>query len=141
MDALTPSPKASIEEVAWIQGHWIGKAFGGTVEELWSPPMGSSMMGSFKLILNGEIEFYELITLSEEENSLVLRLRHFDSDLTAWEDMNEPMEFPLAKIEKDRVLFSGFTFERKGPDKMNVYVLMESETGSKEMKITYTRHR
>ena len=65
------SPKGSINEVAWIAGHWQGKAFGGIVEETWSPPLGGSMMCVFKLVVESEVRFYEIVTISEE-NALAM---------------------------------------------------------------------
>ena len=56
----TVSPKATLSEVAWMEGHWKGKAFGGITEEIWSPPLGGSMMFSFKLVSDGSVQFYEI---------------------------------------------------------------------------------
>jgi hypothetical protein len=52
------SPKATLNDVSWISGHWKGEAFGGLTEEIWAPPFGNSMMGSFKLVENGIVSFY-----------------------------------------------------------------------------------
>ena len=49
------SPQATMADVEWIQGHWTGEALGGQVEEIWSPPLGDSMMGSFKLVHDGKV--------------------------------------------------------------------------------------
>jgi len=38
------SPEMQLADVAWIAGHWKGEAFGGIAEEVWTPPMGESMM-------------------------------------------------------------------------------------------------
>jgi hypothetical protein len=43
-------PKAKIADLAWIQGRWVGEGLGGTVEEIWSPPIGDSMLGMFRLV-------------------------------------------------------------------------------------------
>ena len=88
-DSLTGSPAATLEEVSWIAGHWSGEAFGGITEEVWTPPLGGSMMCAFKLVVDGKIKFYELCTISEENKSLLLKIKHFDSDLKGWEDKNE----------------------------------------------------
>ena len=53
------SPKASLSDVSWIQGHWKGEAFGGITEEIWSPPLGDSMTFSFKLVVDNTVSFYE----------------------------------------------------------------------------------
>ena len=51
------SPKATLADIAWLSGHWRGEAFGGITEEIWSPPLGDSMMGSFKLVSEGKNQF------------------------------------------------------------------------------------
>ncbi len=32
------SPKSDLTEIAWMEGHWKGEAFGGITQEIWSPP-------------------------------------------------------------------------------------------------------
>jgi len=46
------SPAATLKDVAWIAGHWQGEALGGITEEVWTAPLGKSMMGSFKLVVD-----------------------------------------------------------------------------------------
>ncbi|MGB5820455.1 MAG: DUF6265 family protein [Saonia sp.] len=38
------SLKADLTETSWMEGHWKGEAFGGIIEETWSPPLGDSML-------------------------------------------------------------------------------------------------
>jgi hypothetical protein len=132
------SPKATLNDVAWIAGHWKGEAFGGITEEIWTPPLGNSMMGAFKLLENGTVSFYEIETISEENGTLILRLKHFHSNLKGWEEKDETIDFPLVKIEKDKVYFEGMTFERISANEMNIYVVIgEDETTGDEYKFNY----
>src|SRR5512134_19256 len=79
----TTRPKATIEDIAWLAGHWKGSALGGVSEEIWSPPLANSMMGSYRLIKNDTlIIFYEIVTITEDGQSLTLKLKHFIRDLT-----------------------------------------------------------
>ena len=132
------SPKAKIEDVAWIAGHWQGEAFGGITEEVWSPPMGDGMVASFRLVVEGKTSFYEIETITEENGSLILRLKHFGADLKGWEEKDEAIDFPLVKLEPHKAYFDGMTFEKTSEDEMNVYVLMKYDDGTeKEMKFAY----
>lgn len=90
LDGKESVPAASIEDVSWVAGHWTGQALGGIAEEVWSPPLGNGMMGMFKLVKGGEVAFYELLTIVEENGSLVLKLKHFDADLAGWEERASP---------------------------------------------------
>ena len=133
------SPEATLEDIAWIQGHWRGEAFGGITEEIWTPPLGGSMMCAYKLVVDGEVDFYEIVTISEIGNTLILRLKHFHKDLKGWEEKDETVDFPLVKVSKDKMFFDGFTFEKISENEMNVYVDIGGKEGKKEMKFNYKR--
>ena len=133
------SPQATLSDVDWIQGHWKGEALGGQVEEIWSPPLGESMMGSFKLVQNGKVKFYEIITISEMDQTLIMRLKHFDSELKGWEEKDETVDFKLVQLTPEKVFFDGLTFERISENEINVYVRFDSEGKSSEGKFNYHR--
>ena len=42
--------------------------------------------------------FYEICTIVEENNSLVLKLKHLNRDLTGSEEKDEVRAFPLAPL-------------------------------------------
>lgn len=131
--------QASISDVAWIAGHWKGEALGGVVEELWSPPKGGSMMGSFKLVVDGKTNFYELQTISEQEGTLVFRIKHFGEDLSGWEPREKPEAQVLLKLTDTMAYFDGITFEKENSDRLNVYVVFEKNGEMSEAKFAYKR--
>ena len=120
------SPKANINQVEWITGKWEGKALGGIVEENWSTPMGGAMMGNFRLI-NKSVSFYEIMIIREFESSLQLRLKHFNADLTGWEEKNQTVDFPLIELTDSMAYFDGLTFELLDDQHLNVYVVLDQE--------------
>jgi hypothetical protein len=128
----------NLTALEWLAGSWRGSALGGTTDENWSKPIGGSMMCSFKLVKNNAVSFYELITISEENGSLVKRLRHFNSDLSGWEE--KPLIFKLIKISPNRVYFDGFTYERISDNEMNIYAILQQRGGNKsEVKFSFRR--
>lgn len=134
------APKATLEDAAWIAGHWKGEAFGGITEEIWSPPLGGSMMFVFKLVVDGKVSVYEAGHIQETGETLILQLKHFYGTLKGWEEKDETVDFKLVKVEANRIYFDAFTFERVGPDELNVYVVIEQEDGrEKEVKFNYKR--
>lgn len=133
------SPKASIKEVAWIAGHWQGEAFGGITEEIWSLPMGNAMMGVFRLVNDNKTSFYEIETITEENETLILRLKHFNQDLKGWEEKDVTVDFPLVKLEPHKAYFEGLTFEKISEGEINIYVVIADDDGSyNEMKFPYS---
>ena len=140
LDSIQESPTASLEDLDWIVGSWEGTAFGGIAEEVWAPASGNSMMGMFKLISDGDVYFYELMTIVEQEGTLMMRLKHFNNDLTGWEEKDDTVDFPLVKVSENKVYFAGLTFEKVNKDEIVVYVLIGNEEGSSEEHgFNYTR--
>ena len=132
--------EAKLDNIAWISGTWHGEAFGGQVEEIWSEPSGGSMMATFKLIVEGQVGFYEIEIIREVDSTLLLQLKHFKSNLKGWETKDETVDFPLKYITKNKAVFEGMTFERLGDSKMNVFVDVKNDAGEvKEIKFEYTR--
>ena len=135
-DTLEPK----LENIAWIAGTWHGEAFGGITEEIWSEPSGGSMMATFKLIVDEKVQFYEIEVIREIEDSLILQLKHFDSDLKGWETKNETIDFPLIEITETKVIFEGMTFEKISSNEMNVYVDIKNDDDTIEtVKFNYKK--
>lgn len=138
-DESIGAPAAKLASIAWIQGYWVGEAFGGITEEVWTPPLGNSMMCTFKLVVAGKVQFYELVTIVEENNTLIMRLKHFDGALKGWETKDETIDFKLVKITDDIVYFDQFTFEKVNEREMNIYVVIENNGKKEEVKFNYNR--
>lgn len=136
----TVSPNADLSIISWMEGHWKGEAFGGIVEEIWSPPLGGSMMFSFKLVSDDAVQFYELGHIQETNETLLLQLKHFHGNLKGWEEKDETVDFKLVKVDGDTVYFDDFTIEKIGDNEMNVYVVIGQQDGtSKEVKFNYKK--
>ncbi|SDH24797.1 DUF6265 family protein [Winogradskyella thalassocola] len=128
-----------LENIAWISGTWHGEAFGGQVEEIWSKPSAGSMMASFKFINDGRVSFYEIEVIREVENTLLLQLKHFRSDLKGWESKDETVDFPLIEITENKVVFEGMIFEKISATEMNIYVDIEDKGKTETLKFSYKK--
>ncbi|SDQ20384.1 DUF6265 family protein [Flagellimonas zhangzhouensis] len=133
------SPKANLDQVAWIEGHWKGEAFGGIAEEIWSPPLGNSMMFVFRLVNDGKVSFYESGHIQQVDETIILQLKHFDGNMRGWEEKNQTIDFKLVKIEPNKVYFDGLTMEKINENQINVWVLIESEGSTEEVLFLYKR--
>jgi hypothetical protein len=121
-----PSPPATLSDMAWFAGRWTGSGLGGVCEESWSDPAGGAMMGMFRLVKDGKIVFYEFLTLVEHEGSLLLKLKHFNADLTGWEEKGESVKFHLLKMSPDTAHFGGLTFRRLGADRLEIFLAIRN---------------
>lgn len=100
-----------IENLNWLEGTWTTEKWGGIVEEYWSAPNGDSIIGMFRLINEGKVQFTEHWILSEYDGKLSLRLRHFNPDFTGWEDRREYLEFPYVEMGENFIQFEGLRYE------------------------------
>ncbi|TDS18929.1 hypothetical protein DFQ03_0642 [Maribacter caenipelagi] len=134
------SPAATLKNIEWLAGHWKGEAFGGIAEEIWSPPADGSMMFSFRLLDKGEVSFYEFGHLIEIDGTLLLQLKHFDANLSGWEEKDENIDFKLVKIEENKFYFDDFTIECISDKEINMYVEVGEEDGTLN-EVTFNYHR
>ena len=142
LDAPANQPSASLDDVAWLSGHWRGKGLGGTIEEFWSPPQGDTMVGAFKLTKADTVSMYELCAIVEEDDRIAIWVKHFNSDFTGWEEKSDKVVFPLIRIEPGALYFEGLTFKRLDDDTIDVYLAFGGQGGEiREAKLEYRRYR
>ncbi|MGP1352931.1 MAG: DUF6265 family protein [Parasphingopyxis sp.] len=135
------SPPATLDQIAWLEGRWQGTGLGGESHEAWLPAVNGQMAGIFHQTSDGELQFYEILQFVEREGSLVLRLKHFNRDLSGWEDNSaeSAVEFPLVAIEGETAYFSGLTYERAGEDGLNIYLRLRSGDETRVETFALTR--
>ena len=134
-----PRPVADVSELSWLAGAWSGEGIGGPARELYSPPTGGVIVGHFIQQRGEGVWFYELMTIRPDGESITYCLRHFNSDLTAWEEKNEAQCFPLIARERDAWHFDGLTVRRRDDDNMVVAVRVQAGSGAKEHVFRYRR--
>ena len=139
LDDPAASPRATVDQVAWMAGSWEGEAFGGAVEEVWTPPSAGTMVGTFKLVHGGEPSMYEFQLVVEEAGSLVLKLKHYNADFSGWEEKDDFVSFPLVKLTEDTAYFRGLTYRRRGPDQLEVHVAIERDGEVHEERLLLRR--
>ncbi len=108
---------------SWLTGTWTGEGFGGTMEEIWSAPdANGTMMGMFRHFNgNGSLNFYEFWVL----DSAGLKLKHFNPDMTGWEEKGDFVTFEKVRFQKDKTTLKGLTYEKIGDDEMKISLRMK----------------
>ena len=139
LDDVDTKVPATLEDVSWMVGSWAGDAFGGTFEEVWNPPSFGTMVGMFKLMGHEGVSFYELMLLAEEQGSLVLKVKHFNPDFTAWEEKEDYVTFRLVSVAPDAVHFSGLSFYQVSADEIHAYLALHNDEKVWEEKLVYRR--
>ena len=105
-----------LQKLKWLTGNWRGNTSSGLVDEVWSIPIGNSMTGMFRIIKYDKIVLSQMQMITIENNQLILKLRHFNSDFKSWETKNEWVSFPIEKVSYGNILFKGmrYSLDEKG---------------------------
>ncbi len=117
------SPPATLEQLDWLVGQWVGEGIqGAPAMESWLPPSGGTMVGTFVQQTPAKdgasaIMFTEHMYLMQESDTLVLRLKHFNADLTGWEEKDDMLTFRLLAVEPCAVFFNALTLRCADPER------------------------
>jgi len=122
-----------VQDLGFIAGSWRGGVAGGMFDEQWSQPSADSMIGMFRYMEGGKVKFYEFMAIEATDAGPVLRLRHFDPGLAAWEDKTAPLTLSVAGFTDNQVIFESsdkstrLTYRRSSADALTV--LLERAAG------------
>ena len=136
-------PPARLADLSWLSGSWEGNGIeGAPALEAYATPAAGQMVGYFRqLNKDGSVMFYEIITIVEEGSSLAYRLKHFNADLTGWEDKDKVVVFPLTAATRKRWDFSGLVYERTGANTMTATVVVHGDNGKEEALVFRFRRK
>lgn len=129
-----PRPAARLDELGWLIGTWQGEGIGGNpAMESWTAPIGGTMPGLFvQTDGKGGTMFSEYMQIAPDGDSLIVRLKHFNADLTGWEEKDKTVNFPLVARSADALYFNGLTYQRQGRNGLLVAVRMRKADGGRE---------
>ena len=137
-----PAPAANLADLAWMAGAWKGEGINGApAYEFWWPAMGDQILGQFIQTNADGVAFSEVVSIVQKDGSLELRLKHFNSDLSGWEDKNEIVRFPLVAVEPNVWYFDGLTIRRDGLDGLVGAVVAGPPGSQSELVFQYRRIR
>ncbi len=108
------------QHLDWLVGYWVGEGLGGVAEEAWLPPRSGQMVGTFRLTVDGALQFYETLVIGAFEDGVELRLKHFDKELHSWEEKNDVTSFPFESSEPGHARFRGLEFIREGDNALRI---------------------
>ncbi len=96
-DIALPVPaKASIADMDWLTGAWVGTRGSSSIEERWSPPLGGAMLGVARTVSRGSMVAFEYLRIVERNGGLVY---------VAQPGGATPTEFVLTELGATRAVF------------------------------------
>jgi hypothetical protein len=118
--------KGKVEDLSWIEGVWVGTGLGGDCEEVWMPAVDGHMIGTFRFWEDGKLVFSEFMNIVQEGETFSMKLKHFNPDLSPWEEKDKWTTFRLVEIGENFVSFSGLTMQRIGDEMILQLALTEN---------------
>jgi len=145
--AASSATSSKLAPLAFISGRWHTEFGGDQLEEYWSPPAGDSMMGVFRWMKGGKVWMNELITIVDEGEEIVFRLKHFDAKMVGWEEKGECLTLKLVRSGANEVVFEEskpkqplrITYRKMGED--SLVVVLESLGDGKPKADEFTFRR
>lgn len=130
--------KGKVEDLSWIEGVWVGTGLGGDCEEVWMPAVDGHMIGTFRFWEDGKLVFSEFMNIVQEGETFSMKLKHFNPDLSPWEEKDKWTTFRLVEIGENFVSFSGLTMQRIG-DEMILQLALTENGVRKIEEFKYTK--
>jgi hypothetical protein len=121
----------NLDQLAWLVGSWHGVGLGGQMEENWTAAAAGTMLGTFRLVVEDKIRVIEYVLITQEEQRVVMRFKHFRDDYTTWEE-NSPLEFTLISISDRQAVFHSEVAEQNAPRRIS-YRLTDDDKLSAEV--------
>jgi hypothetical protein len=116
------APRATLDDVAWMQGTWLSSTGGRTVEEHWTSPGGGAMFAISRTLKGDRLIEFEYLRIVQREGGLVY---------VAQPNGKPPTDFPLTRLEGRSV-----TFENPDHDFPKVIRYAAREDGSLEASVS-----
>jgi hypothetical protein len=120
------APKATVDDLAWMQGAWAGDLGPNRLEERWNAPRGGTLASLVRMTGPTGTSMIELIVIEEEAGSLVLRLQQWNPGFKPRTE--GPQVFALESLGKKTVSWKALgstglqslTYSRQGKRKFQV---------------------
>jgi hypothetical protein len=94
--AAAQAPRATIRDVAWMEGTWVSASTDRTVEERWTNAAGGAMLAVSRTLRGDHLAEFEFLRVVERDGSLVY---------IAQPGGTPPTEFALTRLDGDSATF------------------------------------
>jgi hypothetical protein len=136
--AAAPPPSAGIARAAWLKGCWESVSGQRIIEEQWSAPRGTSMLGMGRTLSGDRLVDFELVVLREEGPDLAYE---------AHPSGQPPAVFVSRTIDETRIVFENLEhdfpqrvgYERGAADELRAWIEGVEHGQSRRVDFRYRR--
>lgn len=114
---------ATLEDLDFMTGRWQRSNADGVAEEWWMEPRGNTKVAAFRWAQGDQLITVELMIISQEEDGIYLRFKHYGAQYDPWEK-DEPNTYRLERAGGNEAVFVQITENENAPQVM-IYRLTE----------------
>ncbi len=70
VSSMNAQTKATVQDLSWLSGCWQGRQGTATIEEMWSKPAGTTMLGIGRTVSNNRTVSFEFMQFREQDGVL-----------------------------------------------------------------------
>ncbi len=100
--------KGSLNDLKFIEGHWMGTYNGGPIEASWTAPLGNNIVGYIRMIKDNKPALYEIFAFEESASGPVARVKHFKPGLISVEEKEDADTYRFIEAQKNQALFEKY---------------------------------
>ena len=106
MYAQTQVKNGSVNDIAFIQGHWkAATADGRAIEAVWLAPENNNILGFMRMMKAEKADLYEILAYEQSEQGFVSLVKHFKPGLLGQEEKDKQDRYNFIEASKDRAVF------------------------------------
>ncbi|WP_423148388.1 DUF6265 family protein [Rubrolithibacter danxiaensis] len=120
--AQSSSNKGTVADLRFIEGEWIAKPNGKTVEGVWLTPRGENILGFMRMMKDDNAEMYEILAYEQTEKGLISLVKHFKPGLLGLEDKEKQDRYNFIESSTGKAIFEKegeplrILYEKRSPD-------------------------
>jgi hypothetical protein len=99
------SKPGSLNDIAFIQGHWKATNPDRTIEGYWMPRDGNNMLGMMRMMKDGKSTLYEILAYEETPQGLISLVKHFQPGLIGVEEKEKQDRYQFLEASAGRAVF------------------------------------
>jgi hypothetical protein len=93
--------KDPLDHLSWMAGDWSCSKWGGLFEERWTEPAGGTMMGTGRLIVEGETTFMEFLSIESKDGVVTMYILLGKPS----KSFSAPVAFEMTKVSVGEAVF------------------------------------
>jgi len=133
--------RVTLNDLSFIAGRWHGTDGTAQVDEHWTAPEGNNMMGMFRVVREGKVSIYEMMSIESSEDGILLHLKQFKFGLATSAEKPDVINFKLSDFHAGEAKFSKVNgnsqiiFKKTSADGMTATLIKDGEI----LPYVYTR--